>query len=244
MFKIKELTVLPSSAGNGIPINDITIGCAKIVDVNLDEGVTLEECMKDGILSAGMELVSSTEGGQELKFVTDSLENAYNYVLVTIDKAGVCDVINGAEDIVKIFNLHEEDAEMLGKYIGALAEDRGLVMNIVDGTMVFTNSFHMELTYDYFDDDIKSATAKYVNSMLKAEFRAEITSHNFIKMFLIALITAAQDRYNKVNREETLYKVAEELVNIKYWKDGKLLNPSIADVEEFFEKIKSIIRVG
>ena len=243
MFNIKEVTVLPSKTGNGLQINDLIIGCAQIVDVEVEENATLEGCMKEGLLSAGMILRETEDGNQELQFVTDSLKNSFNYVLVSI-KDSECSIINNASEFGEIFGLPEDDIEMLGQYIGALAEDRNLVMNIVNDTMVFTNNFHMALTYDHFHGNDKDATVKFIRAYERPEFRAEISSHNFIKMFLIALITAAQDRYNKVNREETLYKVAKELTNIKYWDDGKLLNPSIADVEEFLDKIKSIIRVA
>ena len=62
-------------------------------------------------------------------------------------------------------------------------------------------------------------------------------------MFLVALLNAGQDRYNKVHRDDVLYEVADKLKSISYFEDGVLLNPSVADIEDFCNKIKSVIRL-
>lgn len=240
MFNINSVEIIPSQLGSGLKIKDFEVGCARIVDVELDNNTPEENG-----LSLGYMLIEN-EGDNVLYFEED-IKNANNYVLVKIEN-GTTTTLTNSKDICDIFELPETDAEILAQYIGALATDRQLVMKQTkdlngDDLMFFTNSFDNELTQDYINGDIDAATSKYLSFMSSADYRAEHSSHNFIKMFLIAIITACQDRYNKVYRGDALEQAANILRNIKFWNDGQLCNPSILDIENYINDIKSIIRV-
>ena len=247
MFKITKVDIIPTQAGNGLKIKDFEIGCARITEVDFGNDEDFIDNLEKTGLSIGATLHHDETDGTKLLFDKD-LSNAKNYVLVTIDTDGQVYTINTAMDICHIFGLPESDAEMLDMYIGALANDRQLVMGSAkddDETsiMFFTNKVDAEITQDYINGELEDATGKYMNIMNSADYRAEYISDNFIKMFLIAIITSSQDRYNKVHRDETLQKVADMLMGIKYWNDGQLCNPSILDIENYINDIKSVIRV-
>ena len=247
MFKITKVDIIPTQAGNGLKIKDFEIGCARIVEVDFGNDAEFIDNLERTGLSVGCTMHRNESNGTDLFFDKD-LSNAKNYVLVKIDAEGQVSTINSAKDICDIFDLPDTDADMLNMYIGALAGDRQLVMgNAKDdddtSIMFFTNRVDREITTDYIEGELKSATDKYMQIMGSADYRAEYFSDNFIKMFLIAIITSSQDRYNKVHRDETLKKVAEMLMDIKYWNDGQLCNPSILDIENYINDIKSVIRV-
>lgn len=238
MFTIKGVDIIPTQAGRGLKIKDFEIGCARIVSINTDTPIE-----DDKTLSLGM-TYSQDKG---LFFDTKNIGSGKNYVLIKIEGDNVS-TITSPKDICDIFELDEKDADTLGQYIGALANDRQLVLTIgkdLEGEdiMYFTNAFDKELSDDFRNGDIEKANEKYLSMMKSAEYRAEYTSDNFIKMFLIAIIQSSQDRYNKVNRNDKLLKVAELLTDIKYWNDGQLLNPSILDIENYINDIKSAIKV-
>lgn len=252
MFKITKVDIIPTQAGRGLRIRDFEIGCARIVEADFgneynDTNDDFVEILEKTGLSVGCSAYNDEEDGDKLLFDKD-LSNAKNYVLVKIDNDGQVYTINTAMDICHIFDLPESDADMLDKYIGALANDRQLVMGSAkddneNPIMFFTNKVDAEITKDYINGELEDATKKYFGIMSSADYRAEYISDNFIKMFLIAIITSSQDRYNKVHRDETLREIANMLMSIDYWHDGQLCNPSILDIENYINDIKSVIRV-
>ena len=247
MFKITKVDIIPTQAGNGLKIKDFEIGCARIVEVDFGNNENFIDNLEKTGLSAGCTVHHDEETGTKLFFDND-LSNAKNYVLVKIDKDNNVSTINSAKDICEIFDLPESDVEMLNMYIGALANDRQLIMDFAKddddaSIMFFTNIVDAEITQDYINGELEDATNKYMKIMDSADYRAEYISDNFIKMFLIAIITSSQDRYNRVHRDETLQKVADMLMDIKYWNDGQLCSPSILDIENYINDIKGVIRV-
>lgn len=252
MFKISKVSVLPTQAGNGLKIKDFEIGCARIVGIESD-GEEFDKTVEDAGLTLGFTMphIDGTKPEPEEKpvlFFEDSIENAKNYVLVKIDSNNEVSVINSAQDICDMFDLPEEDVKTLNLYMGALASDRQLKLNVVKDTdgedvMFFTNLIDVEIMREYHDGELEIATAKYLNIMGSPDYRAEYFSDNFIKMFLISIITACQDRYNKVHRDDVLREVASILSSITYWHDGQLYKPSILDMENYINDIKGTIRV-
>ena len=250
MFKITNVAIIPTQAGNGLRINDFEIGCARITGVDTEEGVTIDDLVEKEGFSVGFSLKNPLEGSEDTKptlFFDDDFTNAKNYVLVAIANDQVTS-IDSPKDICDIFGLDEEDAEMLEKYIGALAADRQLVLHKVKGLddediMFFTNVVEGDIVECYKNGDTEGATDHFMRIMNSPDYAAEYTSDNFIKMFLIALIQSCQDRYNKVHRDEILRQAADIISKITYWNDGQLCKPSLLDIENYINDIKGVIRV-
>lgn len=249
MFKIKTVSVIPSQIGNGLKIGDTIIGCAKITNVDFgtnedgSDNIFIDAMEENGLVVG----INNINENHNVLFNNETLENSKNFVLVS-EKNGEVSVITDTKMITDIFGLPDEDAEMLSKYIGVLAESKQLIMKTaedLDGNefMFFVNSLDDEISSDFYEGEIETASNKYVSMLSHSQYYADYNSDNFIKMFLIGLINAGQDRYNKVHREDILVEVAEKLKSIKYFDNGELCTPSIADVEEFCDKIKSIIRL-
>lgn len=243
MFNITKVDIIPSQMGNGLKIKDFEIGCAKIVEIQTEEGKTIEDVIFNDGLVAPISMVDT----DAIYFDTKSLMGSKNYVLVTI-KDGAVSTITNVKEVVELFELDSDDADMLQQYIGALALDRNLVCSLtndLDGEdmMFFTNAFDKELTNDFINGDLDAAKVKYSNMLTSPDFRTEHTTDNFIKMFLYALITACQDRYNKTNREAAIRKAADLISSIKFWEDGQLLSPSLTDIDDYLANVKSAIRI-
>ena len=255
MFKITNVAHIPNQAGDGIKINDFMIGCARIVGVDTEkEETTFDDLIEKAGFSVGFDLKNPPEGSDEkpMLFFDKDLANSKNYVLVIIAGEGEekqVTTIDSAKDICDIFGLGDEDAEMLDNYIGALATDRQLVLHKTkdfDGNdvMFFTNVVENDITECYKAGDTEGATAHFMKIMGSADYASEYMSDNFIKMFLIALIRACQDRYNNVHRNDALREAAKIISGISYWDDGQLHRPSVLDIDNYINDIKGIITVS
>lgn len=253
MFKITRVNILPSKAGNGLKIRDFEIGCAKIVEVEevKEEGsekepMTFDELLESTGFSVGYTVSMDAEEGPKVLFDSD-FEDAKNYVLVMITKDGVS-IITSTKEICDIFGLSDDDVEMLTKYIGALANDRQLSMQYLESEqgpiMFFRNKVDVDITRNYLDGELDDAVQGALSIMRTSDFMTEYVSDSFIKLFLIALIKACQDRYNKVNRDDMLRQIAAYLEGITYWDDGQLYHSSILDIENYINDIKGVIRIG
>lgn len=248
MFNISNVLIIPSQAGNGLKIKDFEIGCAIIDKIEFPEG-TIQDVVKGDNLVPAMTLVAGEDGNHSLSLDYDKLSMANNFVLVKIDSEKNVTAIKSADEICDIFGLGLQDAEMLNGYIGALANDRQLVYNVgtdMDGDdfMFFTNLADAEIMEHLKNGDDVEAANLFNSILSNKDYMAEYSSRNFIKMFLIALIKACQDRFNKVNRDDVLRQVAGILGDIQYWDDGQLLKPSVLDIENYLTDIKSAIRIN
>lgn len=251
MFKIESVDILPSQVGKGLQIGDAVIGCARITEISLPEGATLKQVAEaDGlVLGYKMGEPSKVVPNQRpnVEFNTKDLSTADNYVLVIIKDDETTVVTHGSQ-ITELFDLPEEDAEQLMLYIGDLAKSRNLSMITTEDLdespfIFFVNAFDETMMDFYLNNNQEALFQQYMGLMHSPEFLAEMENHNFIKMFLVGLVKASQDRYNSIHRDKVLCDLAKELCNIRYWNDGKLLKPSVKDIEDFMNEMKNQIVV-
>ncbi|MCM1219759.1 MAG: hypothetical protein NC548_35200 [Lachnospiraceae bacterium] len=267
-FTVTGVTTLPTRAGNGLKVGDVELGCARIANVELEEGVTLLDCAREGLClgyhpdKVPVEPVNPEADTPQprtiLALETENLDRANNYVLVIVDpKTNSTSVVLNTLDITNLYELPEEDAKTMNEYIEALANQRNLTLiRYTDGStgeesFFFTNQFDRELNEDILasDDpeiegDAEIAAAKYLQLMNSPQFRSELETHNFIKMFVVDLVHAGENRYNKLHRDDVIEELAAKLCQITYWCDGVLCVPSIADIEDYMNHIKGDIRVA
>ena len=164
------------------------------------------------------------------------------------DEEKETNVVTSCKQITELFDLPDEDAEALTTYIGELATSRNLNMvqtEDLDGNpfFFFVNTFDQDMLELYLDDDQDGLFNNFVGLTKSPEYHSELMNHNFIKMFLVGLVKASQDRYNSIHRDKVLCDLAKELCNIRYWNDGKLLKPSVKDIEDFMNEMKNQIIV-
>ena len=252
MFNIKNVEVLTSQVGRGLKIGNTTLGCAKITEIELPEGATLKQIAEADGITLGYKVSDNrnTDAPNEhakIEFNTTDLTTAVNYVLVTIDdEEKETNVVTSCKQITELFDLPDEDAEALTTYIGELATSRNLNMvqtEDLDGNpfFFFVNTFDQDMLELYLDDDQDGLFNNFVGLTQSPEYHSELMNHNFIKMFLVGLIKANQDRYNTTHRDKVLCDIAKQLRSIRYWEDGRLLAPSIKDIEDFITEIKNQI---
>lgn len=253
MFNIKTVDVLKSKTGKGLKIGNRMIGCARITEIELPEGATLKQVAEaDGLtLSYDMVNPSNIVPNQRpnIDFNTKDLTKADNYVLVIIDEDETTTVVTHCSQITELFDLPEEDGDALMKYIGDLAATRNLAMLTTEDLddnpfFFFVNTFDQTMFELYLKNDQENLFANYVQLSRSPEFYAELTSHNFIKMFLVGVVKASQDRYNQTHRDKILCDIAKQIRSIRYWDDGKLLAPSMKDCEDYFTEIKNQIIIN
>lgn len=266
-FTVTGVTTLPTRMGNGLKVGGVELGCARIASVEMEEGKTLLDYAKEGMcLGYRLDKVAQTSEDPAaetpaprnvLSLLADSLDAANNYVLVIVDpENNSTSVVLNTLDITSLYGLPEEDAENMNKYIEALAHQRNLsLVRYTDGAtneeaFFFTNQFDREVNENILasdDPDIEGnaeiAAAKYLQLMNSPQFRSELETHNFIKLFVVDLVHAGENRYNKLHRDDTIDGIAAKLCQITYWCDGVLCSPSIADIENYMDIIKSGIRV-
>ena len=253
MFNIKTVDVLTSKTGKGLTIGNRTIGCARITEIELPEGATLKQVAEaDGLtLSYDMTDPSNIVPNQRpnIEFNTKDLTKADNYVLVIIGEDDTVNVVTHCSQITELFDLPEEDGNALMTYIGDLASSRNLVMMTTENLdeepfFFFVNAFDQSMFELFLKNDKDALFNNYVNLSRSPEFYAELTSHNFIKMLLVGIVKASQDRYNSTHRDKVLCDIANQLRGIRYWNDGRLLAPSVKDIEDFFTEIKNQIIIN
>jgi hypothetical protein len=237
--------ILPSKAGKGLKVKNFEIGCARIIGVDVPEGEEVETLFNgpNGLLSYGF--IETEEGIITTNDLSSRIAN--NYVLVKIEDNAVS-TINSAKEICEIFELSDNDADTLDQYITALATDRQLVLNRDEDLagnplMYFTNTVDNEISEVWASGDVSKAREMYDSINASPDFRAEYKNNSFIKMFLMALISACQDRYNKVNRDERITRAAAVLGSIRYWNDGQLYKPTVRDIENYLDSVKDSILV-
>lgn len=255
MFTIKKVDLITSQTGRGIRIGNVVLGCARIVEVELPEDVTLLEVAKaDGLTlpySLKQPTIPDDEIGEEgekavVEFDEESILNGSNYVLVTINENDEVEVVGNWGQITDLFELPASDAENLKKNISKLAESRNLfIKNAEDlegnSFFFFVNQFDEEILGYHYDDDADKVLQTYMALQQSREYLTEISTHNFIKMLLVGLVKTSQDRYNDIHRDKVLLDAAKLISGIRYWNDGNLLKPSIKDVEDFITEIKNRI---
>lgn len=265
---VTGVATLPTRMGNGLKVGNVEIGCARIVNVELEEGKTLLDCAKEGMcLGYTLEKVTPASNDptadtpapvNELRLNEDDLGSANNYVLVIVDPAtNETSVVLNTTDITNLYGLPEEDARTMNEYIDALAHQRNLTMvRYTDGAtgeeaFFFTNQFDREVNEDVLADgdpeiegDAKIAAGKYIQLLNTPQYRSELETHNFIKLFVVDLVRAGEDRYNKLHRDTAIDNIIAEICGITYWCDGTLCRPSIADVDNYMDIIKNGIRIN
>lgn len=269
-FTVTGVSTLPTRLGDGLKVGDVELGCARIANIEMEEGRTLRDYAKEGMclgyqLDKKVPVCTNPDADSAerpapinvLNLLTDSLDTANNYVLVIVDpKDNSTSVVLNTLDITNLYGLPEEDAENMNKYIEALAHQRNLsLVRYTDGAtgeeaFFFTNQFDREINEDILasDDpeiegDAEIAATKYIQLMNSPQFRSELETHNFIKLFVVDLVHAGENRYNKLHRDDVIEGIAATLCGVTYWCDGVLCNPSIADIENYMDIIKGNIRV-
>lgn len=259
-MNIKNVEILSSQAGVGLNINGFTLGVAKLTDVEFFDGTTFEEAISLGLVTnykIGIPENPEAQGdinNYDITYVKDGLRDevgkiARNYVLTVTNTDGETSVVGNASDIVKIFSLPSEDAEMLNRYLPALADSRNLTIipykdsDRDDECYMFVPDADIEVMGEITKGEKSSAISKALSIQSNAQFFSELSSDSFIKLFLIALVKAGQDRYNKINRDDVLEEAAKLLSNIRYFDDGNLKNPSVADINKFTDNLRTLIRI-
>jgi hypothetical protein len=249
-MKIEEIAILSSQTGDGLRIGNKTIGCAKITKLKLEDGKTLTDYAKEG-LNLDYLLMQQDDGTPRVVF-TDDLRDGNNYVLFIRDEeSGATSVVLSTLDITNLFELPKEDADQMDKYLSALANQRQLNMirytelGTEKDAIFFTNQFDREINEMLLDTETSDGEVlQTYNSMItNPEFRTELTTDNFIKIFLMSVVRSGQDRYNKLYRDDVLKEIAEKLSNITYWSDGTLYNPSVKDINNMLTDITGCIRI-
>lgn len=255
MFKITKVEPLQSRTGLGINIDGVTIGCAKIKEIELSQGTDFLTVVKASGLVLDHKLVERGDGQERravVSFNSDNLESANNYVLVLISNQNdeeKIDIVTSASMITDLFKLPHEDADMLDMYIEELADrDQLTRIGITDSDeqpmFFFVNKFDEEIMDLYYDGDENGLIQTYNSFLLQSpEFMAEYNNDNFIKMLMVGIVKACQDRYNNIHRDKKLKQVADMIAGIRYWNDGNLLKPSVKDIEDFMTEIKNQIVV-
>lgn len=256
-IRIEQVSPISSQTGIGLSVGDITLGVAIVRAISMEEGETLVDYAKEGGLSLahslrqveGTVISGDALAGVAIEFDEESLEKARNYVLIAVDKDKNTSIIGTAKDITEVFSLPEEDAEMLDKYLPVLADSRNLsVVKYFDPDrneecMMFTPNYDAEIMEHYINGEIEEAKQKEVSIQRNPQFQVELSTHNFIKMMLIAVVKTGQDRYNKIYRDDKIEEAAKLLSGITYWDDGKLYTPSVADINAYTNEMKKDIRI-
>lgn len=257
MFKIKEVEPLLSKTGMGIKIGNVTVGCAKITGIEIPTNTTLKQIAQADGLVFGYKMgdPSNIVPNQRPSIIFDvnNIDAANNYVLVVISEGEdedtpKIDVVTSASQITTLFNLPEEDVAKMEQYIGELA-NRGQLSKIdtedLEGNpfFFFVNKIDEKMMDLYYENNQDALFQNYVGMTQSPEFMAEYGNDNFIKMLMVGIIKASQDRYNFIHRDQKLKEIADSLTKIRYWNDGVLLKPSVKDIEDFMGEIKNQIVV-
>jgi len=255
-FTVNGIQILNSQVGEGIRIGDKTIGTAYITSATFEEGKTLEDFAKEGMV-VGYEMAQPAQGEEGgvtspadlMKLNFDDISGATNYVLFIREPQnedgtpGNCSIVLNTKDITRAFGLPDEDAETMRRYLGMTAKQRQL--EVVDYTdldtgepaIFFVNKFDREIVDAMLDNDHQAAVTSYQNMLVSSEFRSQLITHSFIKTFLMVIVQAGQDRYNKIYRDDNIEKAAKILSGITYWKDGVLHSPSVKDINDYAQEV-------
>lgn len=243
-----------SRLDEGIAIGNTIIGVAQVSKIKLEPGETLESYKDSGMV---FDIVKEVVDGEEIaKFDFSDLKTARNYVLYAIESdgeyAGKPVVLENVNDITDIFKLPAEEAETMMKNLPALALQRQLCIipytnpNRGEDGIMFAPNFDVEIVEDLLEDRAAIAASK-ISSMMNdprhADYRTNLISHSFIKMFLYTLAETGQKRYNYYNSEVPLQKIAKELMEITYFQEGELHTPSVSDIEGYLNLIKRLIPI-
>ena len=255
-FTVKQIQILNSQVGEGLKIGDKTIGTGIITAMDTEDGVSLVDLAKEGLV-LGYDLTEPEKndngepvlGSEKIKLNEEDVAKATNYVLFIREPAkedgtpGDCSVVLNTKDITKAFGLPDSDAEMMKKYLGATARQRQLELveytdlETGEESIFFVNQFDREVVDSVLDDDVDGAVTTYMNMLNSPDFRSQVVSHSFIKTFLMVIVQTGQDRYNKIHRQDIIEKAAELLSGITYWKDGELHKPSVKDINDYVSEI-------
>lgn len=248
-LSVREIDILSSKVGPGLKIGDNTFGCARITAAELEDGKTLRDCALEGLCLGYKGILTGEGKDQKPEIVLDEtdISAASNYVLFYQNDENGASVIHNTTDLVKLFKLPETDAVELDKYLDMLADQRNLELtrymdkDTNTEALMFVNKFDREIIETVLDEGGKAAVPMYNGMMQSSEFRSELTSHNFIKMFVMSIVQTGQDRYNKLNRDDVLLELARSFSSITYWKEGELRVPSVKDINDYMDTIRENI---
>lgn len=251
-MNVEEIAILSSQTGDGLKVGDKVIGCAKITKLKFEDDKTLTDYAKEG-LNLGYGIVNAAEEGQNPKVeIADDLSGSSNYVLFIRDTTtGDTSVVINTLDLTNLFNLPSEDAVQMDKYLSLLANQRQLNMvryttlSSGEDAIFFTNQFDREMNEMLLDDETsdEETLRVYTGMLQRSEFRTELMTDNFIKIFLMSIVQTGQNRYNKLYKDDVIKKVADTLCEVTYWEDGVLYAPSVKDIDDFLEDVKKQIRI-
>lgn len=252
-FSVTEVDILRSQTGEGLKVGDKTIACARVTKIgNLENGKTLKDLAKEGICLG----YKTNEAGNAIVLDEDNLKEASNYVLVFRDPEnedgtpGDVSIILTTEDIAELYGLPKEEAELMNLHLGALVKQRGLMMvRYTDAetnkeALLFTNQFDREINDAVLDDAMDEAMENYQRMMNNLDYRTELQTDNFIRMFLMSIDQTGQGRYNLLNRDNVIEQAAKLISGITYWEDGVLHKPSVKDINESISEIAGHITIA
>ena len=250
MIEITGVNILKSKLGHGLKINDIEVGVATITSIEDEERLLTSDTFVKGfgIVPKSTEDPSS---GISVEF-KDDLKDAKNYVLVTVDDSDNVSIIHSPAELCDIFEIEDkDDIDKFNNYLPYLAGERQLTMFTNESilyngepVMFFVNNIDLEIMYALSDGDNDKAEEIAKSIYMNSQYRSEYDTDNFIKLFLIAIVDACQNRYNIVNKDAVLKDVADMLSGITYWKDGQLGKSTVADIDDYIATIKTMIKVG
>lgn len=238
----------------GIPFAKSVIGVAQVTKLSMKPGDTLESYKESGMV---FDVVKDVVDGKEVaKHDFSGLKTARNYVLYVIDNegeyAGQPVILENTKDICEVFKLPEDEAATMMENLPTLAMQRQLCIipyhnpERDEDCIMFAPDFDVEITDDMLAGNIEQAAAKITNMTNNPgsqDYRTQLISHAFIKMFLYTLVETGQKRYNYYNCEVPLIQMANKLSLLTYYTGGELHTPTISDIEQYLEKIKQQIKV-
>ena len=255
-FTVDQIDILSSKAGDGIIIGDKIIGCAVIKSFVSEEGSSMKSFVEEGLCAKYN--FKPKEGSNEVETELDfsDIANGNNYVLFTKNKETDenndpnIQIILNTVDITRLFGLPDSDATMMSRYLGALANQKHLILQTYDDLdtgdngIFFVNQFDREINDLILDDRKTDAFDNYQHIVENHQYYVDLSTHSFIKTFLMTVVQSGQDRYNKLHRLDVLTNVAKELAGITYWEDGILKSPSVMNINDYLKEIPRFIQTS
>ena len=256
-FTIDQIEILSSKAGDGITVGDKIIGCAVIRSIRTENG-KLDKFIFGNLVREGLCAKYRVAEGEDGEFLVLDIEgtdlgnmvNGNNYVLFIKDKtSGEVTTVLNTLDITRLFQLDDEDAVIMAKYLGALANQKSLILqeytDIDSGqtAMFFVNQLDREIIDLILDDKGIEATNSYKHMLSNQQYMVDMTTHSFIKTFLMSTVKSCQDRYNTVHRLNVIKEIAEKVSGITYWDDGIMKSPSVRDVCDYLKEAERFVRI-